>query len=448
MFGNSKCIQKNNITFNCPHCFHSISAKNFENHCSSIHKLDIARLCVWCFGYENRSNHPILKCFESFLQSLETHPTQKVQLPNRMDLNNDVTNENVDDNLPRDAVWEVKLDISGITYLCERLNLAVACFQWFVKVRYETDWYHIIVEGSRYPSFVKAMNNEEGKMRTLPFSCICKVNDRGSLHKHFILVVLKGSFRKDVWKMIQKQKVQTPLDLLRAMGLLSRGKPLCNGHTVFTANPLPPLYSLVLAVQWDGGLMEVLHETYNAIDPTLLLPGACSFNGLWGIKIHDLPGITSHLSLPVSEDFHPTVHPTDYFVYLTRGRKLFFERVLSGVNMHTKNRNIFFDAIGDEIYYPTPFQQKCIQILRPLTERIAELECLTEGTEQQINLLENSLKRMKERNIIWKRQCKTLQEKITRLQNKRISEMEREIDILRMENVKFKKQKFFHRASL
>lgn len=471
-----KLLKKNTTPFHCPHCRHFIVAEFFEQHCFVQHGLDPDCACVWCFGHtfwaDSEKNHHVdhlITCYSQFLQSQVRPLTLSPQpdTPTLLDLELLCDEKQFDHHiphphLPENPVWELHPPLKGLVFRCNRLNLASACIQLYLNS--EADWYHVLVRPLGFVSFVKALDADAGKTRTLPFSCFC--DGGGTPHRHFVLMTTpKGSFLKNTWKKmkspsIQKHSITSPLTLVHVLVSLSQRFSQCD-FTTYPLDPgflpvgsltqyyittsLPALSKLVLTLQWKGGLLALLHQVYATVEPHLLTPVTLSLNGLLAIRVRELPGLLKNWILPVSQHFRPTVQPTDYFVHLYQDHKLFFEPCFEPIpdweKVQANHGNVFCEALGDALYFPTPAQQKGILLLKPLMDQLLLCEEIVQQTEKTLHSAENSLTHVRKLHAFVKRKYTRSEKQLKSIQSKLISYLERENDQLRRERVEFKKPK-------
>lgn len=467
-----KHLRKNSFPFACPHCNKTIVPEEFENHCSDQHQL--RDCCVWCFGntvwLDGEINvHHLLKCFQKFAK-LHARMTLAPVLSNEttlLDLTPMCLADTFFDHealpeMPTSPVWPVKIGLPAVPYQDPSLNLAAYCLHMYLSLRHQTDWFHVMVRPAAFPSFLKAL--DDGQSRTMPFYCYCDGGDaRDKGHRHMIVVSeKKGRFAKLVWKKIEcvkknlnirKQAIESPMQFVNLLGLLSQRRSKCTftfedpmdvrGATdrhFYVAQSLPPQYRIALAAQWDGGLLELVNQEYSVADPKLLAPHATSVHGVWGIRIRNLPGICTRLVLPVEKNYYPVSEPTDQWLCLSKGEKLYFEETAAEeeeqdnwVQVQADKGNAFFSCIGDEIWFPTPYQQKCINLAKPLKDRIVDLEQKLEEAEAKAERFESDKDRLNDQYHRMKRKFEESDDALKHLQQKHIKVLERENDVLRME---------------
>lgn len=459
-----KLLKKNTTPFPCPHCHQSIEAEFFEEHCLVHHALDPDVACVWCFGHtfwveKNHHVDHLLSCYHQFFQS-QVCPlilSPQPDTPTLLDLEPLCEEKQFEHHiplpsLPETPVWELEPPLKGIPFQCARLNVAVACVQLYLNS--SADWYHICVRPPAFDSFQKALDADAGKTRTLPFHCFC--DGGGVPHRHFVLMSTpKGSFLKKTWKKmkspsIQKDVISSPLMLVHVLVALSQRLSQCHFTTYpldpsflpvgsvtqyYIAKSLPAFSKLVLALQWKGGLMTLLHQVYAAAEPHVLAPVTLSMNGLLAVRVHDLPGLLKNWILPVSLRFRPTTHPTHYFVHLYQNQKLYFESceepLLNWQQEQVEHGNVFCDALGEAFYFPTPMQQKTIHLLKPLMDQLLLSQEKMQQAEKTRHRVETDLAHVKKLHAFAKRKYSRSEKQLKTVQSKLISYLERENDELR-----------------
>lgn len=468
-------LRKTSVSFDCPHCDETVSSEHFEDHCFTKHELNTALRCVWCFGHtawpkDSKSDYVghLIHCYRSFLKSYapKTPPPTSPDKPTLLDVTPLCEGETHSlSDLPDENSWAMRPVLTGLTYQSPALNLAVACLQLYLNGGATMEWNHVALCPPAFESFQVAMNN--GRTRMLPFSCFC--DGGGEAHRHFLLTSPRGEFSKVFWKSIRctnkpfnarRSPIASPMQLIDLMAALSQPRTRCEFESAKTAPgegdrvvnyhvsvPLPRLCELVLAAQWDGGVLELVRRDHASVQPHLLVPGAQLFGGLWGVRVKDLPRTLTHVVLPVSAEWIPCAHATESYVHLTNGRKLYFEwtedAVVSEgwVKMQAEKGNSFYDAIGNEIYYPSPYQQKCLTMIKPQEERILELEWTVEGLEMNRSHAESSVQRLKNVNRSLKRKLNESEKELKVLYLKHISYLEKDNDFLRMKNHRSKVSK-------
>lgn len=477
-----KLLKKNTVPFHCPHCHDLLLAEFFEHHCLMQHALNSDVSCVWCFGYtfwpegdKDRHVDHLLACYSMFLQSQTHSPTviPQPETPTVFDLELMCEEKQFDyhlplPDLPEHPVWELQPQLKGIPFQCPRLNLAVACMQLYLDTQHDSAWHHVMVRAPAFLSFVRALDADGGKTHTLPFSCFC--DGGGMAHRHFILKTTpKRSFLTHTWKKIKcshktsnikKQPIASPMELVALLSSVSQRQSQCD-FTVQTMDPglepvgelthyyiaksLPAFSKILLTLQWDGGILELVQRLYATIEPQVLAPVALSFNGLVAIHIRDLPGILKNWVLPVSKHFQPTVNRTEFYIHLFQNEKIFFEPcdkpILDWENGQAEKGNVFYEAIGNALYYPTPYQQKSIRLLKPLVDNLMTLQNTVTNTTTQRQELEVSLARLRKTHTSLKRKYNQSEKQLKNVQGKLIQYLEMENDKLKMERDCFKKSK-------
>lgn len=475
-----KLLKNNTTPFPCPHCQHFTVAEHFEDHCFVQHGLNPDVTCVWCFGHtfwpDTEKNHHVdhlMTCYTQFLPSQERPVTVSPQLdtPTLFDLTPLCEERQYDHHiplphLPDTPVWELEPRLHGLSFRGPRLNEAVALLQLYLQTQHHSDWHHVLVRPSGFSWFVKALDADAGKTHTLPFTCFC--DGGGVPHRHFVLTTTpRGSFLKNTWKKMKcPQKasclkqfpISSPMDLVHLLVALSQPRSQCRftsyplqpslepvGEVTqyYIARSLPAFSKIVLALQWKGGLLALLHQIYATVEPQVLAPVALSFHGLVGIRVCDLPGLWKNWVLPVSPQFRPTEHSTDYYVYLFQDRKLFFELCEEPLpdweKVQADHGNVFFQAIGEALYFPTPYQQKCIHLLKPLIDKLVVCQGTVDKTQLALQEAETSLTRVQKLNHFLKRKYNHSERQLKMVQGKLIQHLEMENEALRKEC--FKKSK-------
>lgn len=205
-----KNIRKNSFSFPCPHCDQERIPEKFEKHYSDQHQLRYC--CIWCFGitvwlHDENNVHHLLKFIQKFanlptlMTTVHPHPIESTLL----DLTPMFLAETYFDHaaLPEmtaDPIWPPKFNPPALPYQDASLNLAVSCLHMYISIRDMTDWFHVMVRPSAFPSFLKAL--DDGKSGMMTFCCYCDGGDsRDKGHRHMIVVSeTKGRFMKHVWK--------------------------------------------------------------------------------------------------------------------------------------------------------------------------------------------------------------------------------------------------------
>lgn len=473
-----KHIRKHSFPFPCPHCKLVLSPEEFETHCSVQHQLVDA--CVWCLGntvwFRGQPDvHHLLQCFQKFSKSRDAAAAQTLaypisDAPTLLDTTTPMTvaetyfhREPVLE-VPATPIWPPKLGAPTVPYRDASLNAAVSCLHLYLGTRKETEWYHVMIRPAAFPGFLRAL--DDGQSCTMPFYCYCDGGDRKSFHRHLILASRhKNQFARKVWKkidcpkknlQIRKQAIESPMQLVNLLGHFSQRRSKCafsfedpldaRGATdrhFYVALSLPPLYRVVLAAQWDGGLLELVNQEYGVVDPSLLVAPAERFNGIWGIRIRNLPGIATNIVLPVQKNYRPVAEPTEKFVCLIKDRKLYFEEAEgegegepdedAWVRDQAERGNVFFGCIGDEVWYPTPEQQKFINSAKPLSDRIANLMSELSRVNDESIHYKSDKEYLMDENVSLKRRVEESEDELKRLQKKHIKLLERENDILKLE---------------
>lgn len=473
-------MRNNNVPFPCPHCNEVLVPLEFEKHCNVRHQLDDEKCCVWCLGNTvwfrgERDVAHLLKCFKDFTKSRarETLSFPRSEVPTLMDLTPMCEADTYFDKyspipeMPALPVWPPTLSspTAAVPYRDASLNLAVSCLHLYLSLWKKTEWCHVMVTPVAYLPLLQAL--DDGKSRTLPFFCYCDGGGGAAkVHRHMI-VVSESSVAKRVWKKIEcpkknlhvrKETIESPMQLVNLLGHFSQRKSKCSftfenplevqGATdrhFYVALSLPPLYRLVLAAQWDGGLLEFVNQEYSVVDPSLLVPWAEKYHGVWGIRISNLPDLGKNIVLPVQKNYRPVSKPTDKYVCLLKGQKLYFEETNEEEEEEEEEEeddwvmdqahrgNLFFDCIGREIWIPTPLQQKFINSAKPLKDQILDLESKLSRANDELDEYKYDQDYLRDENRQLKRRMKESEEELKRLQKKHIKVLERENEVLRLE---------------
>lgn len=279
----------NKTIFACPHqCGKTFTSNNFENHCTQMHGLNARSCCVWCFGVKSwygdgkyhHASH-LMKCWRNFISTrLRTSRCSKRACPSpvmkRMGY------------LPPRALeilWPVPLPVKPLKfsnllatvhlYLKNQRNFSTSSATSLSlsttaencslisplsatadpAISGALTWFHIVIDKEAYSKFLKIMNNELGRFRTLPYSCWCLVrssNNTDLKHRHLILVALPGKHFLPKIKIPLNDAIRVTLirnvsDLIDVIGDVSDQRripgqcPLGGGPTeaYFATEPLP-----------------------------------------------------------------------------------------------------------------------------------------------------------------------------------------------------------------
>lgn len=468
-------LKKHSTPIQCPHCEEdSIPPERFESHCATEHDLDSNVRCVWCFGHtfwpERAKTHHVshlIECFKHFIQSYTPNYTlySSPNTPTLLDLEPMCQEKQFGQyfpipTLPPSEIWPLAPKVHGLTFTSDSLNLAVACVQFYLQSKHQSDWYHMMFKPQAFHSFLLALDRNPGQTHTLPFSCFCAGG--GGVHKHVIVVSQpKGHFTKVLWKNIKcpkkntlfrKQAIESAMDLVNVLGYVSQLKSHCqfsffNVATglseaspschYYVTRSLPPMYKLVLTLQWDGGLLELIHQEYATVNPLVLAPAAKLHSGMWRVRVRDLAGIVTRLVLPVHVRYAPCAHATPFSIHLTQGRKMYFAKTDTPaerwVEWQAEKGNAFYEAVGDDLYYPTLYQQKCLYMMQPQLLRITELELGKVTVETELDQLHGSVAQLKQSHVKLKRKVGASERELKALQRKHIHYLESEVDKLRLE---------------
>lgn len=238
---------------------------------------------------------------------------------------------------PPDDWWKMP---DALTFSHPSLNLAAACIRQYL--RGGTDWFHLQISAIAFDNFYRVMEADYPHTFLLPFWCWC---DGGShtdalrrQHRHVIAVTPVGHFKLGVWKQmkpgVKRIHIKSPRHLLNTLGHVSsrysernvsgQVYTRCNHFCINT--PLPENFNWVLAGCWQTGLLQFIYRACENVPPEILAPFAHCIDGWWKVNVKNVPNIPTDLVLPVSNHFFPTTRPTEYFVYLTVDRILYFEK--------------------------------------------------------------------------------------------------------------------------
>lgn len=436
------------ITFPCPRCNQIMSSKQYASHCKSCLNLDPAIQCIWCQGKQSwrkftkckNVNH-LLGCWKQFITPYSEPPNFQVST-------SQVAFENfvIDDSEPMcperslfgrsiipnlstlayKHIFLMDLDIPSLPFQDEGISKAVGCIQKFLKLHKKYEFFHCMVRAVAFPSFLRAMEADQGLSCTLPFSCWCDGGkEREPLHRqhrHMIIVSPEqGRFDREVWrkisiprkdrpfknfKCIRKKPIESAMHLVNTMGYLSKRESRCNGtfgknrrvkenlNHFWILTPLPKNFRLPVVLQWDGGIMKLITQEYRNLKPEILAQAPLQKNnGQWQIAVKNLPGIQLYLVLLVSKEFKPTTRgPTNHLLHLNRGQKLYFEKddSLKTLDAQTWGRiqakmgNLFYSVVGDELWTPSPFQQTCLTVFENKMDEIDQLKGTLQKKDEEI----------------------------------------------------------------
>lgn len=275
---------------------------------------------------------------------------------------------------PPDDWWPMP---ETLTFSVPSLNLAAACIRKYLQGG--TDWFHLQIPAVSFHAFYQAMETDYPHTVLLPFWCWC---DSGSCpetsrrqHRHVIAVSPVGHFKLNVWKKmkpgIQRIRIKSPRHLLNTLGHVSDrySDRTFSGHVHTRCNhfciniPLPKNFQWVLAGCWKTGFLQVIHQACEQVRPEVLAPFAQCIDGSWKVYVKHVPNIPMNLVLPVSNHFFPTNRPTDYVVYLTLNRTLYFEKKQCALDhsewgrIQANSGNIFCNSIENEWITLSKYQQ-------------------------------------------------------------------------------------------
>lgn len=259
------------------------------------------------------------------------------------------------------------------------------------------------------------MEENGGSTFLLPFWCWCdegpQEDARHRQHRHAIAVSPRYCFRKNVWKKVRVLnepyrkimqhnigRINSPLNLIRVIDHLSNRKSGCRVSCVpktylehFCINvTLPEHFKWILVSLWEGGLTRLIYEESERLGPDKLAPYETWIDGTWKFYLKNLPTVPKDLVFPVSKHFFPTTETTEYFLHLTDGRELYFEkkeRVLDEMNwgrVQANSGNVFCKAFGNDLITPTSDERLYFKSVEPLMRRKAELEQEVERLKSEI----------------------------------------------------------------
>lgn len=303
---------------------------------------------------------------------------------------------------PTDDWWQ---ELDTLTFSIPSLNLAATCLRKYLETQHTFDWIHLQVHAVAFLSFYQVMEEEKGVIVLLPFWCWCDggcfKEARHRQHRHMIAVAPKGHFWKSLFKKMTPQSkpfkgykcfrslpIQSPQHLINTIGYVSQRISKCRvSSTVktdlnhFCINiTFPKKFKWVLACVWDNGWQQFLSQRYWHIDPNHLLCFAQRVQDVWRIPTKHLPGLPKNVVLPVSKQFFPTTEPTPYFLYLSKNRKLYFEKKeqeledMEWGQMQAYLGNCFFQALEKGWMTLSDEQNQYLDIVRPFQNRIEQLE--------------------------------------------------------------------------
>lgn len=112
-----------------------------------------------------------------------------------------------------------------------------------------------------------------------------------------------------------------------------------------------------------GGLRELLNETFRHLKWGDLVRADLFFTDRkYHCQVQNIPAIRFGLILPVIEEFAPCPQPTDVFLHLLDGRKLYFKyRRLCYSNpqsrLNEQAEMTFYEVVGRNLWTPRPFYQ-------------------------------------------------------------------------------------------
>lgn len=438
------------ISFPCPVCSVSVLPRDYEKHCKSHHHLNILTCCAWCKGNKTwpekckseNANH-LLQCSRNFL-TLNT--PRSLSTPSTFDRSPICPEKVFFDCTPSpqsrayDPVWSMPLAPTRPVFDLDSLNRAASCLRMYLDLRNDTVWYHIIVRSIAFQSFLAAMDADLGRTRTLSFSCWCDggkyAETRLRHHRHMIVVAPSHDhFQKNIWKKIKiatedrpnphfrilhKTPIQSPLHFVHTLAYVSRRESICEfsgdrpqtsratQNHFYCFESLPKDFLLPLVLQWEGGLRELLNETFRHLKWGNLVRADLFFTDRkYHCQVQNIPGIRFGLILPVIEEFAPCPQPTDVFLHLLEGRKLYFKyRRLCYSNpqsrLNEQTDMTFYEVVGRNLWTPRPFLQQLLHEFRPLLDRNRELEF---ESAQLRDILEKERQSFQLEKVQWKATC-------------------------------------------
>lgn len=467
-----KKLKRCSITFPCSSCNEIMSSIQYAKHCKTCLNLDRVLECIWCQGkvswkkftkYKN-VNH-LMSCWKQFINSHVFKTFQQDFIMDDLEVfcpAKHMFGFSKIPNLPPGAyehLFPINLDPVSLTFQHEGINLAVACMHQYLKYHQSFDFFHCMVRAIAFPSFVQAMANDRGQSTIFPFSCWCnggnEKEDSYRQHRHMIIMShTKGRFHRDVWKNINrsnfkcilKKPIKSAMHLLNTMAYVSQRESQCNGtfnekteteklNHFWILTALPKNFQIYVALQWDGGIMDLIHEKYQNLPPFEHLQ---FINGHYNIFIKDLPGIQLNRVLLVSKEFKPCSHPTEYFLYLNQDKKLYFEKDNSLISLdvyewgklQANSGNLFYNVVGNELWTPRPFQQMCLHAIEKFRAENAQLKAILQEKDEIIK--QKNMDQLNEIMKLLNKKRKLLNKKIKRL-NKKMKRPNRKMKLLNRE---------------
>ena len=364
------------VNFLCPYCQLQVSSFTFKTHCYEIHGLNCENKCIWCIGaVQNPTEFHTKECLKNFLHGLPNVfciSIENLYKPcqyNVMGLHRKLS---------------VKLKFPPLQH--KGIELAIFALRKFLDE--DHNWFHIKCEKQK--TFLQVVNK-------LPFSSVC------GTFQHYIVFISKENNPKKYLKGISKTQIKTPMAFVKALEQVSRGGSLCNFFPGKVSSEveisLPDGFSVMCALQWPEGLMELIHHWFENVDAITLAPVAESYNGLWGVRIRDLPGLPDPFVIPVDKRLEPSSDRGDFEIEMPNKRILFFNWnfSLDELNLNEwlkyqdfKGNSVFKD-IYNEIWYPTYNQQKTISTVKNMYNNIRKANKEIKRLDAKIKTLENSI---------------------------------------------------------
>lgn len=439
-------------TFPCPRCNKVMTSKQYKDHCESCLKLNPKLECIWCQGKTSWTKNTKCKNAQHFIDCWKrfiTHQEELAQSAKASTSQFFTENVIVDDLehycsaqqlfghakladiLPQayEPIFPMELDAVSLPFQDKGMNLAIACIQKYLKLCQNYDFFHCMVKAAVFDQFYLAMENDQGQSRLLPFSCWCnggkEMKPLHRHHRHMILVSpQKGRFHDEIWKKIKvpqrnrpfksyrcllKKQITSPMHLLNTMGYVSKRASQCNGtfdrnkqkklkerlNHFWIMTALPKNFQLAVALQWKGGLMELVRQKYRHVKPDVLARAPIENKmGRFQIPIKDLPGMELNRVLPVSKEFKPTRQgPTEHMLHLNQDKKLYFEKDESLKNLdddawgktQANLGNVFYGAVGKDLWTPKPFQQMCLHCIESYRVENVQLKELLSKKEAEMS---------------------------------------------------------------
>lgn len=376
-----------------------------------------------------------------------------------------------------DHIWPVLLKKNDLSFEDETLEKAVACVRLFLEPEDPVEWFHVLVRIPAFLSFRRALDEDEGKTRTLPFSCWCDGGEekeaRFRQHRHWIVVSrTPGRFETDFlprvkvenddeisagYKFIRHEPIASVMRLVDLMGSLSKQETRCifsgedkylpeKQNHFYIMESLPEEYKLPLVLQWKGGLQELLDSNFESLNPVELGRVKLSFyEGKWRLQIKDIPGIKLNVVLPVSRDFEPSPYRTSTFLHLMGDKKFYFRHSFdtkkltreAWLKKQADMGNLFYDAVKNEYWILRSDHEKLINHFRTLVDCNDRLKIENSELVRQLMTIRRALEmeasHWRKKYEIVESDVKNLWEKNSKLNDKLQESNDREIERLTRE---------------